>query len=134
MTGLAKAALAYSLSVFSIGFALGTFRVLVLLPRIGEAAAVLLELPVMIAGSYLLAVWTVARWQVPARFPDRAAMGALAFAALMLLEFSVSVLIFGNTPRAHLAHYAQPISWLGLSGQIVFAAMPALLLLDRSRR
>jgi hypothetical protein len=60
-------------------------------------------------------------------------MGAIAFALLMVLEFGVSTLLFGNTPGAHLARYAEAVPLLGLAGQLVFAAMPCLLLL-RARR
>ncbi len=40
--------------VFALGFILGTLRVLVLEPRLGSTGAVLLELPVMLAASWLL--------------------------------------------------------------------------------
>ncbi len=129
MRRVAAPALAYTLIVFAAGFVLGTLRVLVLAPRLGETGAVLLELPVMIAVSYLCARGCVLRWRVPARLAPRAVMGALAFALLMLLEFGLSTLVFGNTPRAHLARYGEALALLGLAGQLIFAAMPALLLL-----
>jgi hypothetical protein len=45
--------------VFFVGFILGTVRVLLIAPRLGETAAVLLETPVM-----LVASWFVCRWYV----------------------------------------------------------------------
>jgi hypothetical protein len=60
-------------------------------------------------------------------------MGALAFGLLMALELGVSVLLFGNTPRAHLARYAETAALLGLAGQVVFGALPALLLVSSRR-
>lgn len=68
------------------------------------------------------------RWQVAARLGPRAAMGALAFAVLMGLELGLSVLLFGNTVQAHLARICEVPAALGLAGQLVFAALPALLL------
>jgi len=50
--GIATAAGAlYALIVFLIGFIFGTVRVLLLAPRLGEIAAVVLETPVMLAAS-----------------------------------------------------------------------------------
>jgi len=55
-------------------------------------------------------------------------MGAMAFAVLMVLEAVVSRYLFGNSWSEHLAHYSDPQAWLGLAGQLVFAAMPTVLL------
>jgi len=135
MTRIAAPAIAYALSVFAVGFGLGTLRVLVLAPLIGESAALLAELPVMLAVSVLAARWAVRRWQVARALGPRAAMGATAFALLMVCEAIVSLALFGNTPAEHLARYATPDAWPGLGAQIVFAAIPALLLrLERPGR
>ena len=64
MTQTIKAATAYFAIVFGIGFVLGTARVLVIIPRIGELAAVLLEVPVMLATSWFAARWCIARFAV----------------------------------------------------------------------
>ena len=129
MTDLLRPASAYALLTFAVGFALGTFRVLWLVPRVGDRIAVLLELPVMLGVSFLIARWAVAYWQVPAMPRRRLAMGALAFALLMLCEALVSLSLFGNSLSAHLARYLAPAAWPGLAAQLVFAAMPLLLLL-----
>ena len=52
-----KAGALYAIVVFSIGFILGTIRVLLLLPRLGETTAVIVEAPIMLAAS-----WFVCRW------------------------------------------------------------------------
>ena len=44
-----KAGVAYFGAGFGFGFLLGTFRILVLLPAIGEIFAVLLEVPIILA-------------------------------------------------------------------------------------
>lgn len=123
------AALVYALAVFAVGFLVGTIRVLVLAPRTGSLAAVAIELPLMIAVSWLIARWVVARLHLPPRLPDRLGMGALAFAVLMLCELGLSVTLFGGTPGVFVRQYANADALLGLAGQLVFAAMPALLLL-----
>lgn len=135
MREVARPALAYALCVFAVGFLAGTIRVLLLVPALGETAAVLVELPVMLAASLLVARWAVARWQVPARPTPRIAVGLVAFGILMACEALVAVALFGTAPGAHFAHYLTPRAWPGLSGQLVFAAIPSLLLLrpDRHR-
>jgi hypothetical protein len=55
----------------------------------GETSAVLLELPLMIAASWLLCGWALRRLWVPARAADRAVMGAVAFTMLMAAETMV---------------------------------------------
>jgi hypothetical protein len=42
----------YALLVFLIGFILGTIRVLLIAPRLGETIAVLLETPVILGASF----------------------------------------------------------------------------------
>ncbi len=49
-----KAGVLYALSVFLIGLILGTIRVLLLVPRLGEKAAVTLETAMMLAASWFV--------------------------------------------------------------------------------
>lgn len=55
MVAAFKAAVAYFAIVFAVGFALGTIRVLLLIPHVGEMGGVILELPVMFGSSRLIA-------------------------------------------------------------------------------
>jgi len=126
MTQIIKAALAYFVTVFGLGFALGTLRVLLIIPRIGETAAVLLELPVMLAASWVAAGWCVKRFAVPARIPARLAMGLLAFALVMAAELALAVLLFGQSPAQHLAAYRHFAGAMGLAAQLGYALFPAL--------
>jgi hypothetical protein len=122
-----RAGLAYFAVVFAAGFALGTLRVLVLVPRLGDPlAAVILELPIMLALSWVACRWLVARFDVPTALVDRLVMGGLAFAVLMLAEFGVSALGFGRTLSAHLEQYRQLPALLGLVAQIAFASFPTV--------
>jgi hypothetical protein len=64
-----RAGALYAIIVFLIGFILGTIRVLLLAPGLGETAAVMLEVPIMLT----------ANWFVSGRCVDRCATyGSLA--------------------------------------------------------
>jgi hypothetical protein len=85
--GIATAAGAfYAFMVFLIGFVFGTIRILVLAPRLGETAAVVLETPIMLAASWFVCRWCVDRLGVPRRVIARSVMGAAAFVVLMSAE------------------------------------------------
>lgn len=132
MKQVAGPAFKYTAIVFAIGFLAGTVRVLFLVPRIGETAAVLAELPLMLTASFFVARWVVRRDRVARTLRSRARMGLMSFAILMAFETAVSLAVFGNTLTEHLTGYLSPPAWLGVFGQIVFAAMPALLLLRKN--
>jgi len=120
------AGLAYFALVFAAGFALGTLRVLVLIPQIGEISAVLLELPLLLALAWVACRWLVRRLDVPAALSARSLMGGLAFAMLMIAELGVSILGFGRTFSSHLERFRQLPELLGLAAQMVFAALPII--------
>jgi hypothetical protein len=116
------AGLLYVAIVFAVGFALGTLRTLVVAPRVGEVAAVAIELPFMIG-----AAWLVCRRLVRGVSPHiaaRAVMGGVAFAVLMGLEFGLATVAFGQVPADFAARLRSPAGLLGLAGQIVFALLP----------
>ena len=98
----AKAGLAYFGVVFAAGFAIGVLRLLLVTPRLGETVAVLFELPLMIALSWLACRWLVTSFGVGPALSSRAAMGGVALAPLLAAEFGIANLAFG----AHL-----PITW-----------------------
>lgn len=126
MAAALRAGLFYVLLMFAAGFALGTLRVLVLLPLMGELPAVALELPVMLALSWVVAGWLIRRMAVPHSSGARLAMGGLAFALLMVAEMALAVGVFGRSLPEHMAHYATWPGALGLVGQVGFALIPLL--------
>lgn len=126
MAASLRAGAAYFALVFAIGFALGTIRVLVVIPRFGDTNAVLIELPVMLVLSWMACAWLVHRFAVPPRTAERLAMGALAFALLMVGELAVSVFGFGQTVTEHLATYRTLGAQLGLAAQVGFALFPLI--------
>jgi hypothetical protein len=124
MPSAIKAGLLYFVIVFAAGFVLGTLRVIVLLPLIGEIAAVALELPIILTISWLVCRRLISRFSVPATASHRLAMGALAFCLLMLAEVGLSVLVFDRSGAEYLAHLQMAPGLLGLAGQIAFALLP----------
>lgn len=120
------AGVAYFALVFAVGFALGTLRVLLAVPLIGETAAVVAELPIMLAISWLTNAALVRRLDVPPHLGARASMGLIALALLLAAEAAVSVLGFGRSLVEHVTAYRSPGAALGLAAQLLFAAFPCV--------
>jgi hypothetical protein len=123
---IARAGSLYFALVFAAGAVLGTLRVLVLEPALGEAGAVALEVPVMLAIAWIACGFVLARLRVPPRWPVRAGMGAVAFVLLMAAEAALGMLVLGRSPGEHLAAYRAAPALMGLGAQILFALMPLL--------
>src|SRR3974390_466090 len=126
MDAVIKAGLAYFGAVFVVGFILGAVRVLVLVPRLGETASVLLEVPVILAVSWRLSGWTTQEFRVSSAVSRRLLMGVVAFALLMLAEMGVSVFAFGRSIEDHFASYRSSLGVIGLIAQIAFAFIPLM--------
>lgn len=120
----AKAGLVYFAIVYAAGFALGTVRVLVVAPALGDFAAMLVELPIMLAASWFACGFVLRRCAVPQA--ARATMAATSLALLLLAELGTGVFAFGQTPEAAVARMFAPGNWLGLAGQLLFVAFPLL--------
>lgn len=111
--------------VFAVGFALGTLRVLVLAPRIGERTAELAEWPLMVAASFASAHLVVWRARVTAR-GQRLALGAFALALLVGAEALLVVPLRGVSLAQDLASRDPLSATAYLLGLALFAAAPAL--------
>ncbi len=117
-------AIGYFAAVFVVAFALGVARTLVVAPTIGATAAVLLEIPIVLAVS-----WIVARRLLRARdfgVIERAAMGTIAFVLLMAAEAALAGVLRGQSVSQWAHELATPLGLVGLAGQLGFAAMPVL--------
>jgi hypothetical protein len=62
MTPIVKAAIAYVLSVFAAAFGIGAVRVTLVAPRTGPLLAVALEVPLVLALSWVVAGRVLQRW------------------------------------------------------------------------
>lgn len=118
------AALRYFALIFTLGFVLGAIRTLLLAPRIGPTPAVLMELPVMLAASWLVATRIVQRERFSP--PKALAMGVLAFALLMAAEALIAVFLAGQSLAAWSSDLLRTPGWVGLAGQIGFGMFPLL--------
>lgn len=125
MRAAVLAGLTYFGVVFALAFVMGVARATVIAPRIGETAAVLLEVPVLVAIS-----WGAARRILhdrPFSLAQRALTGGLAFALTMASEAALAGVLRGQSVTGWIGAVATPLGLTGLAGQIAFAAMPMLI-------
>ena len=117
----------YFITVFSAGFILGIFRILLLVPQLGERISELLELPLMAAISFFVARWILRKKssrtsKLQAFFIGIVALGFLLMAELGVLFFvrhqSLSEYIEGRDPISGTVY---------LMTLLLYALMPLLI-------
>ena len=118
-----KAGSAYFALIFSLGFILGTIRVLAIIPRIGEFAATLLELPLILTASWFVSGWLIKKLQIAPDTGSRFLMGTAAFGLTMIAEPLLG-LSFGRSLAEQWAALLRPAGLVGLAGQALFGLMP----------
>jgi hypothetical protein len=112
--------------VFAVGFVLGTFRTLWLVPRVGTRTAELMEMPVMLAVTIFAARWTLLRLSVPSTPSVRLGMGCFALILMLLAEFGFVLWIRGLSIKDCIA-MRDPVSGVAYYLMlVVFAVMPLL--------
>ncbi len=126
MRAAIPAALVYVAIVFAAGLGLGALRTLLIAPRIGDLAAVAVELPVMLAISWFGAGLCITRFHVGSRLSHRITMGLAAFALLMGVEIALGVFGFGRSLESVVDGMTTPAGLLGLAGQVLFGLTPLL--------
>jgi hypothetical protein len=124
MSRTLTSATVYCLTLFALGFVLGTIRVLFLAPQIGEMGATLVEVPVMLGAAFFLCRWVVGRWLVSPELAVRWGMAFWFLVLLFLLETLVGVALFGRTMSDTLAGLATPAGLIGLTAQVIAALLP----------
>jgi hypothetical protein len=120
-----NAGIRYGLFAFGLGFFLGTLRVLFIAPQLGAGAAVILELPIMLAACWWCAGVIVRRYP-PSDRNEALAIGLIGFAVLIAGEFAIGVGMMNQTPAGWIRQFALPTPQLGLTAQLLAAAMPLL--------
>ena len=121
-----KSGLLYFTLVFAAGFMLGTIRIFWVAPRIGERTAELLEAPVMLLISVLVARWLVRTLGVPPTFLPRLGMGCIALVFMLVAEFTLAPWLRGISIRQYFAErdpVAATVYYVTLG---VFALIPLL--------
>jgi hypothetical protein len=116
----------YFMVVFGIAFLLGTIRILVLIPRLGELVSTFIELPILLTVAWLVSGFLTTRFNVPSEWRIRLNMGIVAFGLLMVAELGLSVWLFGSTVEGYFAAYQSLPKAIGLAGQATFALIPLL--------
>eukprot|EP00191_Tetraselmis_sp_GSL018_P015573 CAMPEP_0177583004 /NCGR_PEP_ID=MMETSP0419_2-20121207/3073_1 /TAXON_ID=582737 /ORGANISM="Tetraselmis sp., Strain GSL018" /LENGTH=135 /DNA_ID=CAMNT_0019072331 /DNA_START=202 /DNA_END=609 /DNA_ORIENTATION=+ len=116
----------YFLAVFLCGFVLGVVRMLVLQPLVGPLAAVAIELPFILAFSWMACHKIIRAFRVPQRTGQLRTMGNVAFALLMASELLLSEVLNEGGAAAWLRGLTTPEGILGISGQFLFGLMPIM--------
>lgn len=124
MNGAIRAGVAYFGGMFALGFLLGTARVLLIAPLLGDWGATMVELPAMLAMSWIFCGWLLRRFAVPQRPVDRLLMGAVAFAFLMIAEVALGIGLFDRNLPQQVREMTSGPGLAGLAGQLAFAAFP----------
>jgi hypothetical protein len=122
-----KAGAIYFAVVFGAGFILGPIRILVLVPRVGERVAELIETPFMLGVILFAARWIVQRF-VTTRSPAKlVAVGCVALGLLLGCEFTVVLWLRGLTISAYMANRDSVAGVVYAVMLVVFAVMPLLM-------
>ena len=95
-------------------------------PEISRFAAVAVEGPIILTASWITCGFLVRKFTIANRWQDRAIMGGIAFALLMIAETTTSSLLFGQSIAEQVAQYREPAYALGLAGQMLFGVIPLL--------
>jgi type IV secretory pathway TrbD component len=82
---------------------LGPIRILWIVPRFGTRMAELMELPIMLVVTIVVARWVVLRLAVPSTLSSRLGMGCLALGLLLLAEFTLVVWLRGLSISEYVA-------------------------------
>lgn len=106
-----QTAVLYFLLVFGAGFVLGTGRVLFLVPLLGERAAELLEMPLMLGVIVFAARWIVLYRLAAPRLSTTLSVGFLSLGIILFAELGVGMCLRGMSatevflePRPGLRH------------------------------
>ena len=125
-------ALAYFGLVFAAGFVLGTLRVLVFEPRIGEHYAELGELPVMTLISLVAARYVVTRFRIRDRV-SAGLTGGVALLILLTIEFTVVLGLRGLSLSDYIVTRQSVVGAAYAVSLLLFALFPLILVTPGSR-
>jgi hypothetical protein len=98
-----KAGILYFAIVFRAGFLLGPIRILWVVPRIGARTAEVLEAPIMLATTIVVAWWITRRFPVPRALSSRLGMGVVALVLMLIAKFGFVLWLRSLSIRDYLA-------------------------------
>jgi len=126
MRQILKAGAIYFFLVLGAGFVLGSIRVLLILPRVGERTAELMEMPIMLLVTILAARYVSRRLVNPAIGSRLVAVGFAALGLLLAAELTFVFVLRGLTIREYLASRDPVAGTVFALMLLVFAVMPYL--------
>jgi hypothetical protein len=129
-----KAGLAYFALVFGAGFALGLVRVPILVPRLGERVAELLEMPVMLVVIVFAARFVVGRFALATSLRAGLGAGIVALACLVAAELALVSVVQGRSLAQYIAGRDPVAGTVYLAMLALYAVMPLLVSRTRRRR
>ena len=112
--------------VFGAGFALGTIRVVWVVPAFGTRVAELLESPIMLVVVIFAARWVVRRFSLPPTLAARLGAGFLALGFLLAAELTMVLGIRRLTLAEYIAGRDPVAGTVYVLLLLVFAVMPLL--------
>ena len=122
-----KAGLSYFALVFGAGFVLGSLRVTLLVPRLGERMAELSEMPLMFAVIVFAARFVIRRFTVPPSIAARLGTGLLALALLLAAELLLAVALQDRALADYVASRDPVSGSVYLAMLVLLALMPAFI-------
>jgi hypothetical protein len=122
-----KAGLLYFAIVFGAGFVLGPIRILLVVPRLGDITAELLEAPIMLVVIILASQWVIQYLSVPFTFSSRLGMGFLGLGLMVAAEFTFVLWIRGISVKEYLKSRDRISGMVYYVMLVVFAVMPTIL-------
>lgn len=122
-----KAGLSYFALVFGAGFVLGSLRVTLLVPRLGERMAELSEMPLMFAVIVFAARFVIRRFTVPPSIAARLGPGLLALALLLAAELLLAVALQDRALADYVASRDPVSGSVYLAMLVLLALMPAFI-------
>ena len=126
MSKTIRAALVYFAIVLGTGFALGVFRVPILVPRIGERWAELAEMPIMAAVIFFAAGYILRRFPEIALPVESLIAGFLALAFSVTAELGLAVVLQDKTLAEFISSRDKVSGSVYIALLLVFAVMPRL--------
>lgn len=122
----------YFLMLFAAGFLLGMVRVPLLVPRLGERAAELIEAPVMLVAIYLGARYLVKKFPAASKW-EYLASGLVGLGLLLAAECAVVLLLRKDTIGEYIAGRDPVAGSVYLLLLLMFALMPWMVATRKER-
>jgi hypothetical protein len=122
-----KAGFFYFALVFGAGFIMGAVRVPLLVPRLGERFAELMEMPVMLIVIILSARFITRRFALPAAAFVRLGTGLLGLVLLLAAELCIAALLQGRSLAEYIASRDPVSGSVYLFMLALFALMPLMI-------